>query len=178
MDTLMLLRMYNRVFNAVDCCVSNVTYVWTTLRNAYTVKKHLLFDGIATPYIKSAVNIGAPSSAVPLWSYEEEGRFVEWTWAPSQTTLTPRQLPILSMNVVSDDRVIHDLTDFVDSLRVYHSNPATFPSIAHILGAWSLSSRIVLNPANKYFVTIVMANADTLALPADTHEYFHQTQST
>ena len=174
MDALMLLRIYNRVFNAIDCCASNVSYIWTTLVNAYSVKTHLLFEGIAAPYLISSVNIGAPSSAVPLWRYEE-GRFLEWTLTAPETSPKPRQLPILSMNVVSDDRVIHDLTDFVDSLRVSHSNPDTFPSIAHILGAWSLSSRIVLNPANKYFVTIVTTTADTLAMPVDSHEYFELT---
>ena len=172
MDTLMLLRIYIRVFNLINYCALNVSYTWRTFVDAYSVKTHVLFDGIAAPYLNSAVNIGAPSSALPLWTYQEDTKsFVEWTLARPDTPKA-RQLPILSMSVVSEERVVHDITDFVDSLRVCHSNPDTFPSIAHILGAWSLSSRIVLNPAAEYCVSIITSSADTIAMPSDSHAYF------
>jgi len=173
MDTLMLLRIYIRVFNLINYCSSNISYTWRTLVDAYSVKTHLFFDRIAAPYMNSAVNIGAPSSALPLWTYQDDTKtFVEWTLMRPETMPKAHQLPILSMSVVSDERVVHDITDFVDSLQVCHSNPDTFPSIAHSLGAWSLSSRIVLNPTAEYYVTIITSSADTIAITCDSHAYF------
>jgi hypothetical protein len=85
-------------------------------------------------------------------------------------------LPILSMTIVDEGRVIHDLTEFLESVRVFHRNSA-FPSIAHILGAWSLSSGIVLNIKREYFANIITTDADTMALPVDTHEYYTAVQA-
>jgi len=184
MDALLLLRIYNRVVNAANFCLTNANYIWETLVNAYSVKINLFFEGIAAPYNKAAVNVGAPSSAHPLWYYREDTKtFVEWTvnfqsMEDIEAILKARSLPILSMGVVSDEQLVHDLTDFVESIRVFHSNPETFPSIAHIIGAWSLSSRIVLNPANKYFATIITSTADTIAVPIDSLEHFNAVAET
>jgi hypothetical protein len=184
MDALLLLRIYNRAVNAATFCVTNAVYIWETLVNAYNVKINLFFEGIAAPYNQAAVNVGAPSSAVPRWYYRDDTKtFVEWTvnfqnMEDTEATLKARSLPILSIGIVSDERLIHDLTDFAETIRVFHSNPETFPSIAHILGAWSLSSRIVLNPADKYFATIITSAAETIAVPIDSMEYFNAVTDT
>lgn len=179
LNPLLFLRLYNQLHVLGGTCATNVVYLWKTLVNAYTIKTHIFFEGIASPYSKSEVNLGAPSSAVPLWHYRADTKtFVEWTrqfqgMADAEQALQMNQLPILSMAVVDDERVVHDLTDFVASIRVFHSNPKTFPSVAHIIGAWSLSSSIVLNPSKNYFANSITSSADTIAMPINNDEYFN-----
>jgi hypothetical protein len=141
-----------------------------------------MFDGISTPYTETDVTIGTPSSAVPLWYYRKDTRtFVEWTpnarTAEDAQTMIGRSisLPILSMTIVKEGKEIHDLTDFMSSVRVYHSSRDTFPSIAHLLGAWSLSSRTVLKPADHYSTFSITDTADLSVNPTDSHEYFRPT---
>ena len=172
MDAMMLLRIYNRAWNAVDFCVANVKHIWSAVADSYAVKTYLLFHEISTPYTRGAVNVGAPSSALPLWSYSVETKtFTEWSPGVQQSTPRAIGLPLLSIVVVDEERIIHDLTDFVESIRVGHSNPLRFPSIAHILGAWSLSSKIVLNPTNKYFANTITTAAESIAFPITSHTY-------
>ena len=169
MDAMMLLRIYNRAWNALDFCYVNLRHIWTAVADSYAVKSYVFFDEIAAPYLRTAVNLGAPSSALPLWSYSiETNTFVEWG---SGVDLKSVSLPFLSLAVVHKERVIHDLTDFVESIRVAHTNKTCFPSIAHILGAWSLSSKIVLNPTNQYFVNTITSTAETIAFPTTSYAY-------
>lgn len=179
LNPLLLLRVYNQIYTLSDYCINHVVYLWKTLVSAYTIKTHIFFEGIVSPYSKSEVNLGAPSSAVPLWHYSTDTkRFVEWSrdhrrMSDAEKVLTMKELPILSMAIVDDERIIHDLTDFVGSIRVFHSDPKVYPSIAHIVGAWSLSSGIVLNPLKEYFANSITSSADTIAIPISTTDYFN-----
>jgi hypothetical protein len=177
MDTLCMLRMYNRAHTLYALCTTNVVYIWRTLVNAYKETTHVFFDGISTPYNRADVTIGTPSSAVPLWYYRKDTRtFIEWTAKDAQTIVgSGASLPILSMTIVKEGKEIHDLTDFMGSVQVYHSNRDTFPSIAHLLGAWSLYSRTVLKAADHYSACSITTTADFIVLPTDSHEYFRPT---
>jgi hypothetical protein len=178
LNPLLLLRIYNTLYTVYDECVTHTVYIWETLVNAYTTKTHVFFEGIATPYLSSAVNVGAPSSAVPLWHYRADTKtFVEWSLQgmthQHAQLLQKRELPILSMTVIDGERTLHDLTDFIGPIQVFHSNPEIFPSIAHILAAWSLSSGIVLNQLNTYSATIITSSADTVTVSISNNEYLH-----
>jgi hypothetical protein len=169
--------MYNYLAYAVGTCATTIHTLYTGVRNAFSVKTHILFEGISTPYDKVLVNTGAPSSAMPLWWYnKDETAFIEWSPLNDRDVKKGVSLPILSMTIVDEGRAIHDLTDFLETVRVFHTN-GVFPSIAHILGAWSLSSGIVLNTKREYFASIITSDADTLALPVDTHEYYTAVQA-
>ena len=179
LNPLLLLRVYNHLYVLTDMCVKNAVYLWETVVQAYSIKTYILFNGIAYPYNRALVNIGILSSATPLWYYREDTRtFVEWSLQfqnmdDAQRSLQARELPILSMAVVDEERIIHDLTDFLGPIRVVHSSPTVFPSIAHIVGAWSLSSGIILNPSKQYLANSITSSADTIAIPIDSHEYFN-----
>ena len=183
MNAMMLLRMYNTLYNGFHTCCTNVSYIWETLRNAYSQKVYLLFSGISAPYLKESVNVGTPSSAIPLWYYEKDTKmFVEWTRAhatmeKTKPNLHVSRLPILSMAVMYEERVVHDLTDFLENVEVFHANITMFPSIAHILGAWSLSSKIVLNPEHEYTVDIITDTGDTLSVGTHSYAFFRPAEA-
>jgi len=76
-----------------------------------------------------------------------------------------------------EERVVHDLTDFLENVEVFHANITMFPSIAHILGAWSLSSKIVLNPEHNYTVDIITDTGDTLSVGAHSYAFFRPAEA-
>jgi len=177
--------MYNYLDSLVRTCARNIESLYTGVHGAFCVKTYIFFDGISAPYDKNIVHIGAPSSAMPLWRYQKEtNAFTEWsldiqTAEEAMQRLGSSSLPILSMTLIDEKRTLHDLTDFLESVRVFHRN-GLFPSVAHIIGAWSLSSGIVLSVKHEYYANIITSAADMLAVPVDTHEYYcdAQTQST
>jgi len=158
MNVLMLLSIYNTVFGYADAWFTKLTTFWNAFWAACSTKQHVFFEGICSPYEISEVNMGAASSALPLWSYEDR-TFTQWRTLGGPT----QSLPILSMTISDKEREIHDLTDFVESIRVCNTGE-TFPSIAHILGAWSLTSKIVLDPT-AYTVNVITTSADILTFP-------------
>jgi len=175
-QVLFLLRAYNYLGKFIDTSVKNISYVYSTLDQAFRVKTHILFDGISAPYDKALVNVIA-SSAKPLWFYQGDSQtFIEWSRQfesiDDAKQLPAKTLPILSMAVVDADEVLHDLTDFLDTVTVHHSE-GKFPSIAHILAAWTLSSGIVLDTQRPYFANMITSTANTIAVPIDTHEYLN-----
>lgn len=180
LQALFVLRIYNYLESFIGQCSKNIGCLYTGLYGAFRVKTHLFFEDISTPYDKLSVNIGTPSSAIPQWYYRSDTKtFVEWslefqTMDDAMQSLTAENIPILSMAVVDEERVIHDLTDFLETVRVFHS-ASKFPSIAHIIGAWSLASGIVLNTRKEYYVNIITNTADMIAMPIESHEYYSDT---
>lgn len=168
-QVLCLLRVYNMFQNFVRVTSSNMTYVYVSLVSAFSPKTYIYFEEIATPYLQHTVTL-QPSCAAPQWSYSEEKQvFTEWGYS---SDAFPKALPILSMTIVDQDTVLYDISDFVERIRVTHSNRNTFPSVAHILGAWSLSSGIVLNTTKSYFAKMITISAETVTVPITSHEYF------
>lgn len=169
----MLLSLYNTVFDYTEAWFAKLTTFWNAFWSACRPKRHVFFEGICSPYEVSAVNVGAASSALPLWSYEDR-TFTQWRTLGGPT----QSLPILSLTISDEERELHDLTDFVESIRVSNTGEI-FPSIAHILAAWSLSSKIVLDPST-YTVNIITTAADILTFPVTSNDFLNLalTQST
>jgi hypothetical protein len=62
-------------------------------------------------------------------------------------TISPHSLPLLSLEIQDGDIILHDLTEFVGTMRVHVRGDDKFsPSISHILSAWTLTSKVILNP--------------------------------
>ena len=76
------------------------------------------------------------------------------------------------MEILEEDSVMYDLTDFIGDIKVHTSGAVVFPSIAHILGAWSLSSGIILDATREFNVRIIDIDGSTVLFPTDSYEYF------
>ena len=66
------------------------------------------------------------------------------------------------MEILENERVIFDLTDFLEKLKIYGN---TMPSVEHIVGAWQVSSGIVLDVTSPYVVRHITEDADTILTP-------------
>jgi hypothetical protein len=83
---------------------------------------------------------------------------------PTQTlhgqTYKVSTLPILGLDITEGEKAAYDLTDFLEGVYVAQTGEEkTYPSLAHILAAWSLSSGIVLDP-QRYFASLMDTSAE------------------
>ena len=165
---LMALGLYNRLNNTLSDLTTAFITLYRGVRDIYREKVYILFEKIGTPYLLANVNVGSPSSAYPQWYYDPSTHaFVHWALGSSvkdiiATTNTIHKLPILSMEILDNDRVVHDLTDFIDEIDVYSTEQEHSPCIAHIIGAWSLSSEIVLDTTRFFKVRFTNSSGSTV----------------
>jgi len=75
------------------------------------------------------------------------------------------------MEILEDDKVVYDLTDFLETVKVYNLDENIMPSVAHILGAWSTHSCIVLDRTRPFTIRMVTDKAETVNTMMDDHNY-------
>jgi hypothetical protein len=172
MNALWFLSFYNTLHFFTTDVIDKISRTYSILVTAFAQKTYVMLEGISAPYERSAVVTGGPSSAVPLWHYVKEARtFLACSAGEDLQPYTRggKPLSILSMTIMNDDHELYDLTEFIGDVTVYHTDGAQ-PSVAHILAAWSLESKHVLNPSGSYVVRMITAAADSIAVPADSQE--------
>lgn len=158
----------------------DVYQIYNKIVETFSPKTYVFFDCITSPYNLSHVNISASSSAVPQWYYlPDDNTFVGWELGTTIESIMnrggkPKPLPVLSMEILENDRVIYDLTDFSQSIKVYPQIDGVFPSAAHILGAWSLSSRIILDRNRDFVVHILDTNAEQKETEISDCDYIYE----
>jgi len=165
---LWMLRLYNTIYTYTSSTIDYGKSVYECVLDAFSTKIYVLFEDIMTPYLVSRVNVAASSSAVPQWYYlPEKNAFVQWELGQPVESLMMnaqevRSLSVLSMEIHHEESVVYDLTDFLEGVRVYRSSPGVEPSVAHILGAWSTSSGIVLDRKREFIVSMVADSGNTI----------------
>ena len=176
---LFFLSMYNSLDTLYTQCSTFTGKLYTGINNAFTEKVYFLLENISTPFLVKSINISAYSSAVPDWYYSLDRKyFIRWKLNTSATELISRYdshyLPILSMEVLEGDAIMHDLTDYVGSIKVFAPGKAFFPSIAHIIGAWSLSSGIVIDTTRDFKIRLIDMEGNTLIFSTDSYDCFEE----
>lgn len=165
---LWMLRLYNTIYTYTSSTIDYGKSVYECVLDAFSTKIYVLFEDIMTPYLVSRVNVAASSSAVPQWYYlPEKNAFVQWELGQPLESLMMnaqevRSLSVLSMEIHHEESVVYDLTDFLEGVRVYRSSPGIEPSVAHILGAWSTHSGIVLDRKREFIVSMVADSGNTI----------------
>jgi hypothetical protein len=163
------------LYNTVESCVMNFIYeckqIWHAFQSVLGPRAYVFFQGFAAPYWTIMVNPSASGSAKPEWVYLDDKRiFMEWSAAnAADMNQKAKALPILSLEVVHKDKVLYDLTDFIEGVRVYHT-AGLFPSLQHILAAWGLSSGIILDSARGFEYRIICNVANTHIITSPTEE--------
>jgi hypothetical protein len=174
---LFLLGVYNYVDNALSDLKTFVKKLYRGVKDTFAPKVYYLFECLPAPYLTNSVNISASSSAVPDWYYlADTNTFVEWEHAESLSNLmrvNSLQLPVLSMEIVEGDAVVYDLTEFIENVKIHTLGDEFFPSVAHILGAWSISSGIVLDTTRGFLVRMIDTQANMIETTPDNYAYIH-----
>jgi hypothetical protein len=155
---LYLIRLFNLVTNALAYSFERCGKVWTALEEGLSGREYLFFELNPAPYAELAVNETASGSARAEWVYDADHRiFTEYGAGGGHD----KPLPILSLEILYKEKVFYDLTDFAEMIRVRSAEGKLAPCIPHILGAWSLSSGIVLDATRGFEVRLIDMEANT-----------------
>ena len=151
-------------YNFLTECLENFTFftrkVYKAVQSVFIPENYIFFRGIDMPYLDSKVNIKYSRSATPVWSYNPDtNAFKAW----GTTGSFPHSLPILSLEILEGQQVIHDLTDFIERVRVFNSMNS--PDVKHLVHAWILSSELVLDYERGLKIRYINDQADTLLVP-------------
>lgn len=166
------LSWYNTLENAWDAARDWATSAYTSFTQLFGPQIYIFFHGITSPYHERLVNPAASGSAPAEWKYDAKiHAFLEYGGAPEVQEKSHR-LPILSLEILHKDKVVYDLTDFVDTIRVYASDQKA-PSTQHLVGAWGLSSGIVLNRTRGYEARMITNKAATVTVAIRSTEGLH-----
>jgi hypothetical protein len=167
------LRLYNSIDKTISSLAKTLCLVCRGISDALTPPVYLFFENIPTAYRLSSVKTYPTASASGQWYYLPEKKyFVQWDlgYYGNIGSDNLKSLPLLSMEIVYNNLTLHDLTDFIGDIKVY-SNDNTFPSIAHILGAWSLTSGIVVGQFEDFIARMIDTSANTLEVPVCNYDF-------
>ena len=152
-----LLSYYNWLSSLCTTTTRTVQRFYDSVVKVFSPNIYTFFRDVEFPYPSSSISFQTHGSAYPAWLYSSD-TFTFTEWPEGDTT---SKLPVLSMEVVDGEEVLYDLTEFVNEINVVREEDSTsFPSVGQILNAWTLSSKIVLDP--KLRVTMITATAETV----------------
>jgi hypothetical protein len=161
------LSLYN-LYSSFCTRISNFfKKVITAVKRIYTAEHYIFLHNIDYPFLNTEIELVDEYSAKPEWKYvADQYQFFEW-YPEGNTTVensfSSHSLPMLSMEILDGDTMLYDLTDFIENIRVYNSTPNNHtPSIKQIIAAWSLHSKVVLNPTRNFSVQYINENAETV----------------
>ena len=153
------LGLYNSLSTYYKKASAFTEKVYSAVYSVMNATTYIFFDGIVHAFPAVAVKVVANGAATPRWIYTPETQtFNEW---PAEGSVYDwHSLPILSMEILYGETVMYDLTEFAEGVRVnVITGNKYYPSIAHIVNAWTISSKVVLDPGLK--VRYINMEADT-----------------
>jgi len=177
MSALCALRVYNGVDKVITSLCKTVSLVYTAITHSLKKKTYVLFENISTPYPIENVVFGSPSSAVPDWYYlPDTNTFVRWQVGKSVDELMffafyNKSLPVLSMEITLSGETLFDLTDFIGTVCVSSDLENDFPSVAHIVGTWSLTSGTVLDQSTPFNASMIDLAANMIQVSVQNFHY-------
>jgi hypothetical protein len=161
-----LLRIYTTLSDVIISTKDVSAKVVNALLNAFNKREYYFLSGYVTPYPCANVNVYASSSAAVEWIYTIDDNSFK-SYRAGEFPVGAR-LPILSLEIVRDERVAHDLTDFIESMVVIReTNSTAFPTISQIIQAWALHSQIVFDTHIEFYAKLVTESGDTVVLDID-----------
>jgi len=148
-------------FNGLSLALSNgfdiTSKIVKALYVAFEPRVYYFLDGYTTPYPIRAVNIFASSSAEVEWVYVADTKtFMPLNMYARDVIAESIPLPILSLEIIRDERVSYDLTDFIEGVRIRQAPGERFiPSVSHIVRAWSIDSHIIFDRAIAFMARVI-----------------------
>jgi len=169
------LRLYNRIDNIISSFAKTLCLVCRGVSEGLSPSVYILFNHIPTPYRRSSVITHGPVTANVQWYYIPDKKyFVKWELGYSpDVIINPenlKSLPILSMEILNNNETVYDLTDFIGDIKV-DSLDNTFPSVAHILGAWSITSSVVVGPYEDFTARMIDTSANSIEVSVCNYDF-------
>lgn len=168
---LLVLSLVNTLSKYLQILTNTCSRVVDAMRDGFGPQSYYCLESYTTPVKDTRVNTHSAGSAKCEWLYEVGSqRFIALGdyAVHANGGQRGRPLPILSMEIVDKDKTLYDLTEFLESVRVHGASSATMPSLQHIIGAWGITSGVVLNRKGEYVARMMTTDADIVdACPFD-----------
>ena len=166
MWALWILSIFHTLSCLYDRLCTTVQIIVAAVKEAFGDQLYIFIEGRAFAYKANKVITSSASSARPSWLYNAtEGCFHEWCGSLFSTSLKgdyKRTLPFLSLELVEGDRVVYDLTDFIEKLVVYTEEASDlYPSLEQVIAAWSTSSHILVDEG-RHRIRMMDTSAQTI----------------
>jgi len=148
--------------------IKSVEFWWdnfhTKMRELFLPKCYAFFENSIHAYDLRVTNHTASASAKLLMVYDSSDRiFIQYD-SINQGGPVLKTLPILSFEILMDEQVQYDLTDFLEPIRVVMLDDASIVSVAHIVAIWQVSAHIVLD-SNKCRASYINMDGDSVVCP-------------
>lgn len=164
-----------RYYNILSHCLLKA---WTTCRAIYQKVSevfqpncYILYEGIPVACKEATISSYASGSAQAQWIYDaDEKTFFSLSEPMNVYECDSKNFPILSLDIVergsADGHVHYDLTDFIENMTVYtmDNQTAKYPSIQHLLAAWTTHSHVLLN-TKRFDARMIDVMANTHQVP-------------
>jgi hypothetical protein len=161
------LRSYGALYTFLDSSYTIGCKVYNAVVNAFEPSYWIFFQSKQDPVPLQQVSFYAKGSMTPEWTYDvTSSRFTPLVLGEHPSATFKRstgrlRIPILSLNIRRKGTyVIYDLTDFLETVRICYVNGLhnATPTLAQLIGAWSLHSGVVLDWSHGLFVTLINQN--------------------
>lgn len=138
-----LSRLFTNFYRAVDLTIYN--------------REYMFFEGSTYPYPADQYK---HSSKVEWLFVENENKFVSKSAAVSNAKFN--HIPYLSTVIMDDDRVLYDISEFVNSVLW---TGESMPSANHLVSAWSTTSGVVVERTEKLCLSVINTDGDEVIIP-------------
>jgi hypothetical protein len=159
------LRLYNFTLRSTAFLSRLFTNFYRAIDETLFNREYMFFEGSTFPYpsdqyehSKLVARVGCPK--VEWLFIENENKFISRTAILSDSKFN--HIPYLSAVIMYDDRVIYDISEFVNSVRWVGES---MPSANHLVSAWSTTSGIVIERAEKMSLTVINTDGDEVNIP-------------
>jgi hypothetical protein len=165
---LFLLRAYSKLSDVTIRTISTIGELIHVMIGVFVPKIYYMFRNVTGGYHIEEYIPWATGSARPEWVFHSgNSTWYPWTGHIHDTLNSPtfhtHPLPILSLEIVDGERAHYDLTDFLEPMRIGQLGDVLLqtPSVAHLVSAWSISSRVVVD-RERFRARIIDSEGNTV----------------
>jgi len=128
-----------------------INYTINSIQNGFNSDVLIFYDKNPSAYISSYIDEHNTYNGTILWKYN---RFHKKFFQYSCIHKDVKHFPIISATINLDDKVISDITYFFNDLSIESSNVG-YPSIQHVIEAYTYNSGIVFDRTKDYRLIIL-----------------------
>lgn len=157
-------------WNATSTFLSTVGgFLWRVGRGVWKglqPEMFVFFTDSTFPYNKHDLNLTAPGIASIAWYYDPLQRtFIAGRLHDTSDNIRVHHLPFLSAEIKYEGLTLHDITEFMETIRWAGEPDQAPPSAALLLSAWSLHTGIVLHKSEGLKLTVIDDQGNEQNLP-------------
>lgn len=138
--------LFNSVKQSLKNIYNNIYFYYTSILKAIKSDTLYFFEKNPSAYICSYIDVHNVNNGVAIWKYNIiTKKFYQYSCLYKDV----KYFPIITANIMLDDKVCFTLDEFFSDLMVERTN-ADYPSLQNVLEVWTYTTGIVLDRTKNY----------------------------